>query len=435
MVTRTRLAGWSALLAVFCLLVAGFLMQGESSLVDWRAARCVAIESDDWGLAGFVPDAAALDGLDREALHPGPFPAVYWGSTLEDAPTVEKLANLLASVRGRDGLPAVLQPNYVLASLSREGPAGAETWRRRLWPEMPPRYERPGLREAVRKAVADGVWRPEYHALYHYDPVLREKAVSAGGVAAEAARRGVLVFPGSQRAWELSPTRPLEVLAEELDLGLSVFQAAFGRMPGSMIAPDYTWDARIESLWLSRGLGVIQAKREQRFAGRPWNQGARVRKILQQRWERLVHRDRVYLERNCRFEPAQSPDPRGVAAACLAEVRQAWARGEPAIVEAHRVNFVHTDTQVVRTGLETLQALLSGVAGTPEGAPLFLVDAEIAALMRTGTSACRRGDRIVVRNLTHSARVVSLSGAGMPGRVCWAPAGSLRIFGAEVAKK
>lgn len=422
-----RFAAVLVLLAAM-LLMAGFIWQGQWSAVAWRNVRAVAIESDDWGLAGFIPHAHALDGLDRELLDPGAFPAVYWESTLEDSATVSALAGVLASFEGRDGFPAVLQPNYVMGSLAWASPGSGEAWREYFWPQVPPAYRRPGLSAAVSRAMTSGVWYPEYHALLHYDPAARKAAVASGGVAAEAARRHIMIFPGSQAARELTPQRSWATLSAELATGLQAFEAAFGRAPGSIIAPDYTWDSRVEKLWLSHHISVIQAKREQRFVGRKWGTVAWIRKNLQLRWEYLVHRDRVYLERNCRFEPAQDPDPDKVAARCIDEVHASWDRGAVAIIEAHRINFVHCDSTVQRVGRQALGELLAGLTDGSGMLPVFLTDQEIASLMRSGTSACRRGDRVVVRNLTRSARLVPLGEKGKRGAVCWLEAGSTRIL-------
>ena len=82
-------------------------------------------------------------------------------------------------------------------------------------------------------------------------------------VAAAATLRGIMLFPGSERARELGRWRSTGELEDELDQALAVFRGVFGRSPGSIIAPDYTWDARIEDIWESRGLTVVQGKREQ----------------------------------------------------------------------------------------------------------------------------------------------------------------------------
>jgi hypothetical protein len=393
------------LLSAF-LVACALLTAGPRSAVDWRGLRAVALESDDWGLAGFVPSARVWDGLRREDLSPGRFPEVYWNSTLEDSTTVADLAAVLAVHRGRDGLPAVLQPNYVMSSLAWED----GRWHRYDLPDLPRQYQRPGLWAAVAEAGRRGVWYPEFHAAWHYDPTLRREATATSAAAREAAARGIMLFPGSEAARELGPWRPIPVLARELDESLAVFERVFGRRPGSLIAPDYTWNGRVESLWSSRSLNVIQAKREQRHPDLPAGTTGRVLKVIERQWAKSTRAGRTYLERNCRLEPAQSPDPDATVAACVRETARAWRRGEPAIVETHRVNFAHADAAVVAAGRRSLDAYLAGVADLPGSGPLFVVDGEIATLARHGTSARQAGPGVVVRNGSHSRRLVAVEG-------------------------
>jgi hypothetical protein len=398
--------------AVGVLAAAALLAAGPASVVDWRRVRAVALESDDWGLAGFVPDTGAWHGLRREDLSPGRFPEVYWNSTLEDSATVADLASLLASHRGRDGLPALLQPNYVMSSLAWED----GQWRRYDLPDLPRDYRRPGMWKAVGDARRLGVWYPEFHAAWHYDPARRREATIASETAREAAARGIMLFPGSEAARELGSWRPTPELARELDDALVVFANAFGRRPGSLIAPDYTWNDRIESMWSTRGLDVIQAKREQRDPDLPPGAMGRVLKVLARQWARSTRAGRTYLERNCRLEPAQSPDPGATVAACVRETARAWERGEPAIVETHRVNFAHAEAPVVVAGRQALGAYLAAVTALPGHGPLFLADVEIASLARRGTSVRAGGDGTVVRNGSHSRRVVAVvDGSAAPG--------------------
>jgi len=398
--------------AALFLTAGAMLTVSPRSAVDWRGLRAVVFESDDWGLAGFVPSAAAWEGLRREDLSPGRFPEIYWNSTLEDSATVADLAALLASHRGRDGLPALLQPNYVMSSLAWED----GQWRRYDLPDFPRDYRRPGMWKAVEDARRLGVWYPEFHAAWHYDPARRREASIASEAAREAAARGIMLFPGSEAARELGSWRSTPELARELDEALVVFGNAFGRRPGSLIAPDYTWNGRVESLWATRGLDVIQAKREQRDPDLPPGAIGRVLKVLVRQWARSTHAGRTYLERNCRLEPAQSPYPEATVAACVRETARAWQRGEPAIVETHRVNFAHAEAHVVVAGRRALGAYLAGVTSQPGSGPLFLADVEIASLARYGTSVRAGGGGVVVRNGSHARRVVAVEGgSAVPG--------------------
>ncbi len=407
--------GIAVLLVVTLMILVGVWMGGAArATVDWRRVRAVVFESDDWGLAGFVPDEAALDGLDRQALQAGRFPEVYWESTLEDSAGVSRLARLLARFEGGDGLSPVIQANYIMSALARreESPLTLPLERRLHQydlPQLPRLYARPGLWQSVDAAIAQGVWRPELHGSFHYDPQRRRQAVATDVTAARAAARGVLVFPGSHRAWELGSWRSEDELEAELDHTLRLFTDLFGRPPVSIMAPDYVWDARCEALWERRGLMVIQAKREQRHT---YLKGGgllpRLRKVLDRALARLIHPGRTYLERNCRLEAAQIGDWEQVAAECHAEILSAWQRGEPAIVETHRVNYVHLHPEVAEAGFRALKQLLELLTAEGEPPPRFLTDTEVAQLSRSGTSWSVRGSHIVVRNYNRSRHLVAV---------------------------
>lgn len=384
-------------------------MMGQSrSAVDWSRIRAVAMESDDWGLPGFSPSLESWQGIDRADLNPGHFPVVYWHSTLENATTVREMSQLMLRHRGQDGLPAVFQPNYVTGSLEwLPGPEGG-SWRQYDWPELAPAYARPGLLTAVEEALDAGTWYPELHARWHYDPAMRRENSMRDATSRLAAERGILLFPGSEKARELGPWRSRADLASELDSSLRVFSQAFGRNPASVIAPDYTWNTNLEDLWDSRGLRVIQAKREQRNPQLGDGLPGRLRKFVARRWSALRYPDRIFLERNVRLEPVQAPDPDAVVRLALEQTSAAWAANQPAIVESHRVNFAHLDPEVSSLGINALSDYLAGVTSQSDHLPVFLTDVEIARLQGRGVSWVQRGTHLILRNATHGSRLVAI---------------------------
>lgn len=399
-------------LLILCILAAGGLsaLAGglvwghHRSAVDWHRHRVLVLSSDDWGLCGFLPDTTVIASVDRQALAPGQIPDVYWHSTLEDSAMVAELGAVLGRHRGRDGLPAVLQPNYVMASLSyhRPEPDSLPTWTEHVLPETPPGFERPGLWTAVRSLQQAGVWHPELHGRLHYDPDLRRQRTAASKAVQQAAALQILPFPGIDTAWELGPWRDLDLIAREFEQNLDQFTVAFGSPPRSVIAPDYLWEDEHEDLWVDHGLRIIQGQRQQERTTWRGNQG-RLQKVLHRVWTRWWRADRVYIDRNCLFEPVQQSAGQNTTQRARAEVQAAWNRGEPAVLQAHRINFVHLDPQVRALGLREVDRLLTELA---PGEPLYLVDGELADLKRRGTAWAVRGDQVIVRNLTRSRRLV-----------------------------
>jgi len=386
-----------------------FLTMEAPQMIDWGHYRAVVFESDDWGLAGFVPSSKVWEGVSREELIPGNFPAVYWESTLEDSLMVHDLCSIMASVVGADGLPAVFQPNYVLSSLSYEKEASGWYWRRYDLPDLPPVYRRPGMWTAVQEGIQKGLWYPEFHATWHYDPAMRLESAVESPLARRMTKAGVTLFPHSEKARELGPWRSAGDLYSEFYQSASLFQKIFQRSPTSIIAPDYTWNGRIERMWQSRGVMVIQGKREQRNPSLPGGMFGRILKVLERKWAILDNNGRVYLERNCRLEPVQAPDAEAVVAACVRDTRKAWQRNQPAIVETHRVNFAHTDESVVRIGQDSMKKYLNTICSDPELLPHFLVDSEVAQLEGRGVSWVFRGNKLILRNATHSRRIIGVT--------------------------
>ena len=399
-------AGLGLLVLVFLVC---FLTMEDSAVVDWGQLRAVAFESDDWGLAGFVPSGDVWNGHQRDILSPGNFPDVYWESTLEDSLMVSQLCGIMAAKVGADGLPAVFQPNYVMSSLSYEKEPSGWVWRRYDLPLLPPVYERSGMWKAVQQGIESGVWYPEFHATWHYDPRLRLESSLKTDFSRQMAEAGVTLFPGSEKARELSPRRPITDLKAELIQSQITFTEVFQRPMGAIIAPDYTWDDRVEKMWQELGVLVIQGKREQRDPTLPGGLLGRGQKLFKRKWALLAHPQRVYLERNCRLEPVQSQQPLATVMSCTEDTRKAWSLGQPAIVETHRINYSHDDPEIVQLGQSSLVHYLDAICDDPEKLPVFMVDAEIAQLQKRGVSWVFRGEQLVLRNATHSRRLVMIT--------------------------
>jgi hypothetical protein len=372
--------------------------------VDLGRWRVVVLQSDDWGFEGWFPDLeAARDLVELTRGLEGGL-KTYARSSLETAAEVESLTAVLRRHRDADGLPAVLQANAIVAAVATQ-PAGFEE-RFRLdgsaidlrVPGCCGPYARPGLPAAVDRARAAGVWRAELHGLTHFDlDALEHARESRDPLEARARRYGVVAFPGWRSRAELGSGDPARARSLAR-LAVERFRLRYGRDPVSVIAPDYVWGPEDEAAWHELGLQVVQAKREQIDPARPpvgwWG---RMRKVL----GRLADRRRdalVYLERHARLEPYGSLDPRhpqGVDAA-EAAVRAAWARGEAAVVEVHRVQFAGLDASVGRAGRAQLDELLQRLESS--GPVRYCVDAEVAQLRRRGWSVLDRGPWTIVRN-------------------------------------
>jgi len=357
--------------------------------LDWSRLRAVVFESDDWGLCAWVPDLQARRVLEGTPAYRSPAGRRYGGSTLESAADVRHLCDTLASFQGADGNLPVWQANTVVAApdYAAMRPPRFEEEPLPLvgLPDTPSRWSRPGMWEEVRRASAMGLWWAELHGLHHLPESAWLGALRRG---ADDARRAFEqqspVCAAVEAASEYDPTEPAITRDRNLTLAFERFAHLFGRPPASLCPPDYRWDDRLETEAERLGIAALQGKSEQHGARLP-----RLRRLWhQRRWPRFGGR-RLYLPPRIAFEPLAGDARTGVAAAHRA-AREAWGRGQPAIVSSHRVNYAHLDADASATGRAALRDLLERLCADRA---VFLTDAEVTQLVTGGWSRRDLGDR------------------------------------------
>jgi hypothetical protein len=384
--------------------------------LDWRRLKAVVLESDDWGLCAWVPDEQASRVLADAPAWRGPVGRVYGRSTLERAEDVARLVETLLEFRGGDGYPPVWQANTVMATPDyaalRPPLFECDVLPLVHYPEFPSRWQRPGLATAVHEAVEAGVWWPELHGLVHLPQAAWLRALRRGTADARRAHeQQCFVCEAVEASAEYDPAEPVEMRTRALAVAVDRFRARFGRPPGSLCAPDYRWDERLEADAESLGLSTFQGAAEQAGRALP-------------RWRRILHRyrwpdqrgRRFYLPPRTAFEPrgALKPGDRLGVLAAHRRARASWATGQPAVVSSHRVNYAHLDPAWSEAGREALRDLLARLAG--DGA-VFLTDAEVRSLHERAWSVRAVGDRGALLRYygTPRARVRFAAAAGVQG--------------------
>lgn len=360
--------------------------------LDWHRLKAVVLESDDWGLCAWVPDDQAHRVLAGQPAFRTEAGQRYGRSTLESATDVARLVATLLEFRGGDGLPPAWQANTIVA---------APDWARLVPPlfDVPAlpvtapglaggRWERPGLEAAVARARAQGVWWPELHGLHHVPATAWLAALRRGQHDARLAHeQESLVCAAVEGSGEYDPTEPREVRAQDLREAIARFEAAFGRRPTSFCPPDYRFDDWLEAEAESLGLATLQGRPERASGGLV----ALRRRLMRFGFPHFTG-GRFYLPPRIAFEPRGDAGPSGRlgAAAAHRAVRDAWGRGQPAILSTHRLNYAHLDEPWAEAGRAALRDLLGRLVA--DGA-VFLVDAEVRALVEHGWSLRPLGSR------------------------------------------
>ncbi len=351
--------------------------------LDWHRLKAVVLQSDDWGLAAWSADDQAHRVLAGSASFRTPAGMAYGRSTLESADDVRALVDLLGDFRGGDGFPPVWQANTVTGAPDYEA-MGAPLFEADEVPVTPSleargRWARPGLKAAVRDAMASGLWWPELHGLHHLPETAWLAALRRNQRdAREAHAQQSPVCNAVEASGEYDPTEPQPVRARNLRQAIALFREQFGRAPDSFCPPDYRFDDWVEGEAESLGVRILQGKGEQ--AGQPLLPLAR--RVLAWRFPHHAG-GRFYMPPRIGFEPRGEAKPAGKQGldAALRGARAAWGRGQPAMISSHRVAYAHLDAAWSEAGRAALRSLIGALVA--DGA-VFLTDVEVRQLVEHG---------------------------------------------------
>jgi len=350
------------------------------------------LESDDWGLCAWVPDDRGHRALANQPAFRTAAGLRYGRSTLESAADVSELAWELLQWRGKDGFPPAWQANMIVANpdYERLQPPLFQFDELPLcyFPELPARWARPGLSDAIHRAEAAGVWWAELHGLHHLPEAAWLAALRRGEHdARRALEQSSPIARATEAGGEYDAAEPKELRSVNARKAVDAFRRLFGRAPTSFCPPDYRFDDWFEREAVSIGLTTWQGDAEQ--AGRGLA-------LLRRRWFGLgfPRRDgeRFLLPPRTAFEPegnAAAPGPRGLDAAHRG-AREAWRQGRPAVVSSHRMNYAHLDPAWSEASRAALRALLERLCADNA---TFLTDHEVRQLAERSWSVRDLGER------------------------------------------
>jgi len=364
----------------------------RSQVRGWRCRRpIVVMESDDWG--GIRMSSRA--DCDRLAALGYPMKrSPYSLGALETDEDLDRLFEVLASVKDSRGRPACMTANMVTANPDFAKIRAAD-FSEYFYEPATVTLARSPERQGVARRYADGLERrlfvPQLHAREHVRWWEWLRALRAGsaearttfemgmcGVPLAASREGLGFFAPPYQDDETLARNGVDLEAV-VGEGAELFERQFGFRSLSTVAPNYTWTDRVERAWAHLGIRYIQGGIFQRCPG---SQGL-VRKP-----HYLGQQSRgggFYMVRNAVLEPTASGEAEGDH--CARQVAWAFRIHQPAILCMHRVNFIGSIEPANREqGLEQLSRLLQTlVKGWP--GLIFLSSPELGYLVEHGEDA------------------------------------------------
>jgi len=359
----------------------------------------VLLQSDDWGRLG-LRDHEGLEQLQSAGLMLGERPYDFY--TLETAEDLTALGDVLKRHRDSGGRHPCVQMNFIAANLDFSKMSADGFGSIHLLPlaeGLPQGWKRPGLLEAYRHGIADGVFHPALHGTTHFCRSAVENEMGGDGERANFLRtlwRAGTPYIHWRMPWigfeYWDPGKAdedrfllLETQRELIGHAVGAFAKLFSRLPGSACAPGYRADDNTHRAWAQHGIRVAQ--NGPGIATPP-------------------HFDRhgiLQLSRTVEFEPAVEAS--FSVDACLRHAERCFGQGLPAIVSVHSINF-HSSVKDFRSStLNFLDEFLSAIESKHSDL-LYLHDEDLYELVNKGSYAAPNGQpqaNVITKKFTRSA--------------------------------
>ena len=313
----------------------------------WRTKRhLVIIESDDWGSIR-MPSREIYESFLRNGIRVDKDPYCRYDS-LETITDLERLFEVLQSVKDSNGHPAVITANVLSSNpvFEKIEASGFQEYYYEPFTEtMKHSASHADAFEVWQQGMLSGVFHPQSHGREHLNVKKWLEALREGHPSTITAFKfGTWGLTSSVDAsidgyymGAFDSGLP-EDLAEQKNIitgGLQEFKSIFGFASKSFIPTTYTWSSQIEPTLVSNGVKYMQSTVAQKIP--VGNNKIVVKKHCFQGTKSKA--GLIRLMRNCFFEPSTKPGFDYVGD-CLNRIENAFKWKKAAVICAHRVNFI-----------------------------------------------------------------------------------------------
>lgn len=355
----------------------------------WRTERkIIVIESDDWG-STCMPSAAAFQKLVRKGIRVDRCPYTSYDA-LASEQDLEDLFSVLAGFRGRNNTSPVFTANAVMMNPDFEKirSAGFTDYYGEPFTETLKRYPKHSGSFALwEKGIREGLFYPQFHGREHLNVKGWMKSLEKRDSIYRAIFDEEMYWPGSaeeekggvslRAAFDADDLNELDLHRDILRDGLKQFQKMFGTTSESFIAPNFVYHSDLDKTLLENGVRFIQGMKYQKLP----LAGDAERKMIRRIHGHKNGLGQMNLVRNCVFEPSQYPESFDSVGHCLKGIKNAFLWKKPAIITAHRLNFIgYIDPQNRERNLALLRSLLKNIVKLWPDAE-FLTSPELGKLM------------------------------------------------------
>jgi len=355
--------------------------------IGWRSnQKYVLIESDDWG-AIRMPSRKVYNHLIQhnisvDKLHIDKYDSV------ESEDDLKALFHSLEKFRDKNGNHPVLTAYHVVANPDFDKIEASD--RKEYYYEtildtyarQPHTKNTPAL---IKEGIQKGIYIPQYHGREHIHVKRYMEAINSDSEKEQIAFQHKAIISSKSNTC----TAPYisdyfkgfayDSDAEHQDLedihrdGLRIFKEIFEMPSLTFVGQGSVWGNHILSMLQEEGVQLVPGQQHMPIKNGQY-------KIVNKKWGSKNKYGQIHWRRNCQFEPARNHKDDWVGK-CLAEIKIAFRWGKPAVISAHRENFIGSIFEENRAqSLDKLETLLEAILTTWPDVK-FISSAQLAEMM------------------------------------------------------
>lgn len=339
---------------------------------NWRGKKMnrkiVVIESDDWGSI-CMPSREVYEELLNKGIRVDRCNYARYDS-LASKMDLESLFSVLSEFRDHRGRHPVVTANCVTANPDFEKIRESEFSEYHYEPfidtlQRYPESSHKGVFDTWRKGIDENLFYPQFHGREHIHikawlNVLQDLNSDYRSVFDDEICWLGPSYNGSdgslRAAFEADQMSELDLHRKIIQEGLHLFEEIFGYRSESFIAPNFISHPELDRTLYDEGVSYIQGMKYRKLPFLGKNRRTMVRRIQ----GGTNDLGQTNLVRNCVFEPSLHSENYDNIGTCLKDIQNAFLWKKPAVITAHRLNFIgHIFPENRKKNLTQLRELLS----------------------------------------------------------------------------
>jgi len=305
------------------------------------------IESDDWGSI-CMPSKKVYESLLSKGIRVDKCPYATYDS-LANANDLNAIFSILASVKDSRGRPAVLTANTIMTNPDFEKieETGFLEYHFEMFTDS---FSKHGARfnpvDYFNEGKKAGIFYPQFHGREHLNVKEWLKKLNEPGSVYRKAFTEKVSWLGSaynpksginlRATYDTNDVSDISTQKTELTQGLEIFRDLFKTNSESFIAPNYILHSELLKTLKKSGVQYIQGMKYL-IMPKLGNEKHGMKRRIQGEENNSLQ---INLVRNCEFEPSQYAESFDSVGECMKGINNAFQWKKPAVISAHRLNFI-----------------------------------------------------------------------------------------------